>query len=103
MVQQLLSGLETLEWPAGVKFMQTEWIGKSEGAFFDFQLRTTRDHHHHPSASSPLPSLRVSTTRPETLFGVNFLAVGPEHDLLLKTEVCAINNNLMIQSVAKLH
>ncbi|CAI8015552.1 Leucine--tRNA ligase [Geodia barretti] len=102
--EQLLSGLETLEWPASVKLMQTEWIGKSEGAFFDFQLRNTLEHHHpssssssspsssspsspSSSSSSPLPSLRVFTTRPETLFGVNFLAVSPEHPLLLKTEL----------------
>ena len=86
-LQELLSGLETLEWPSSVKAMQTEWIGKSEGAYFDFQLRHTPNHAPSHAPSSQLPGLRVFTTKPETMFGVTFIAISPEHELLLNTEV----------------
>jgi leucyl-tRNA synthetase len=70
--ERLLEGLETLDWPEGVKDMQRNWIGKSKGAEVDFQLEGTE------------VKLRVYTTRPDTLFGATYMVVSPEHPLMEK-------------------
>jgi leucyl-tRNA synthetase len=64
---ELLSGLDELDWPESAKRTQREWIGRSEGTEIDFRVggRDVR--------------LRTFTTRPDTLFGVTFLAISPEH------------------------
>jgi len=67
---RLLKGLNELDWPEGVKDMQKNWIGKSFGAEVDFKLDGLDD------------SLRVFTTRPDTLFGATYMVVAPEHPLL---------------------
>ncbi len=68
-VEELLQGLDTLEgWPERVKSMQRHWIGKSEGAEIEFSLERGG-------------SVRIFTTRPDTLFGVTYMAVAPEHPL----------------------
>lgn len=74
---RLLSGLETIEFSEAMKEMQTNWIGKSYGAEIDFVITT--------SALTPhdLP-LTVYTTRPDTIFGVDFMVVAPEHELIEK-------------------
>jgi len=67
--QELLDGLDELEdWPEKVKLMQENWIGKSQGLQFAFDL-TNGD------------SLEVYTTRPDTIFGASFVAVAPDHPL----------------------
>ena len=65
----------TLDWPEAIKSMQANWIGRSEGAevFFDVLDSTTGD---------KCSSLKVFTTRPDTLFGATFMAVAPEHPLV---------------------
>ncbi|MFV0522428.1 MAG: leucine--tRNA ligase [Mangrovibacterium sp.] len=65
--QRLLDGLDSLDWPEGVKDMQKNWIGKSKGAELDFQLCGLDQ------------SLRVYTTRPDTLFGATYMVISPEH------------------------
>ena len=67
-----LAGLE--RWPERVRAMQSKWIGRSEGARVRFALEQ-------PSAG--LDAVEVYTTRPDTLFGMSFLAVAPEHPLAL--------------------
>ncbi len=68
---ELLAGLAELpRWPERVKLMQENWIGRSEGAEITFKL-----------ADAPLPDITVYTTRPDTLFGMSFLAIAPEHPL----------------------
>jgi len=69
--EELLSGLNALEWPDRVKVMQRNWIGRSEGVEFDL-----------PFAYDATKSLRVFTTRPDTGFGVTYAVVAPEHPLL---------------------
>ena len=67
--QELLDGLgELTEWPEKVRLMQENWIGKSQGLQFRFDL-TNGD------------SLEVYTTRPDTIFGASFVAVAPDHPL----------------------
>ncbi len=71
---RLLSGLDDVDWPASTKAMQTQWIGRSEGAEIDF-----------PLVNAPVlvkPSLRVFTTRPDTIFGATYMVVAPEHPLV---------------------
>ncbi len=69
---RLLEDLVELDWPASVKEMQRHWIGKSQGATIAFQTTAPEDTTH---------TLHVFTSRPDTLFGVTFLALAPEHPL----------------------
>ena len=68
--ERLLSGLDGLDWPEKVKKMQSEWIGKSEGARIDFAVEGRSD------------AITVFTTRPDTLFGATFMVLAPEHALV---------------------
>jgi len=68
--ERLLTGLEELDWSEGIKDMQRNWIGRSEGAEVDFQLDGIDE------------KLTVFTTRPDTLFGATYMVVSPEHPLL---------------------
>jgi len=67
---RLLRELEGLDWPAGIKLLQRNWIGKSEGAVIGFKI----DKHQQ--------KIRVFTTRPDTLYGGTFLVLAPEHPLI---------------------
>ena len=69
---KLLEGLKDVDYPENVKQQQVHWIGRSEGAFVNFSVKGTDD------------NLRVYTTRCDTLFGVTFMVVAPEHPLLDK-------------------
>jgi leucyl-tRNA synthetase len=68
---ELLEGLETIEWPERVKTMQTNWIGRSVGAQVIFKTET----------GDPL---EIFTTRPDTLWGATFMVLAPEHPLVDK-------------------
>ena len=74
--ERLLSDLDTLDWPAKVKKMQSDWIGKSYGAEVDFAVD-----------GSDL-SIKIYTTRPDTLYGATFMVLSPEHDLASKLATC---------------
>ncbi|HOO84910.1 MAG TPA: leucine--tRNA ligase, partial [Prolixibacteraceae bacterium] len=65
--ERLLTGLDGLDWPEGVKDMQRNWIGKSTGAEVDFEVEGLNK------------KLRVYTTRPDTLFGATYMVISPEH------------------------
>ncbi len=67
---RLLTGLDTIQFSDAMKEMQSNWIGKSYGAEIDFKI----DGHD--------ANLRVYTTRPDTVFGVDFMVVAPEHELI---------------------
>jgi leucyl-tRNA synthetase len=72
----LLDGLQTLEhWPEKVRLMQENWIGRSTGLRLNFSFTPEAG----PAAGAP--ALEVYTTRPDTLFGANFVAVAPDHPL----------------------
>jgi leucyl-tRNA synthetase len=77
--QRLIDDLEGLDWPEGVKEMQRNWIGRSEGAEIDFSVVVTHDTAH-PSARDA--KFRVFTTRPDTLFGATYCVLAPEHPLV---------------------
>ncbi len=69
--EELLSDLDNLEWPERVKIMQRNWIGRSEGVEFDL-----------PVAGRGDLALRVFTTRPDTVFGMTYAVIAPEHPIL---------------------
>ncbi|NLD51767.1 MAG: leucine--tRNA ligase [Clostridiales bacterium] len=68
--QKLLDGLDTVDFIDRVKAQQRNWIGRSEGAELDFSIRDSDE------------TLRVYTTRPDTLFGATYMVVSPEHPLV---------------------
>ena len=68
---ELLSSLEDLDWPENVKLMQKNWIGKSFGAEIEYKIIGQKK------------SLVTFTTRPDTIFGVSFLAISPNHSLAI--------------------
>ncbi len=70
---RLLEGLERVEFSDSMKEMQTNWIGKSYGAEIDFEITGV------PIAGQ---QLKVYTTRPDTIFGVDFMVIAPEHELI---------------------
>jgi len=80
--ERLLKDLDTLDWPEGIKEMQRNWIGKSEGALVDFGVTTTG----RSGAPEPLPKdvITVYTTRCDTLFGATYMVLSPEHALVAK-------------------
>jgi len=69
---RLISGLDQIEFSEAMREMQTNWIGKSYGAEIDFAI----------ADSTTAAKLKVYTTRPDTIFGVDFMVVAPEHELI---------------------
>ncbi|GMU91612.1 MAG: leucine--tRNA ligase [Candidatus Hydrogenedentota bacterium] len=70
--ERLIADLDEVEWPEGVKTMQREWIGKSEGADVVFKVADSNQ------------SFLIFTTRPDTLFGATYCVLAPEHPLTLQ-------------------
>ncbi len=69
---KLLSGLDTVNYLPNIRLQQENWIGKSTGAFVNFSVKGHDD------------TLRIYTTRPDTLYGVTFMVIAPEHPLIEK-------------------
>lgn len=85
--ERLLSGLDELDWPIGIKKLQQDWIGRSTGAEVDFFVGTDAEYQQwcesrqqtgFPQESGE-SALRIYTTRPDTLFGATYMVVSPEH------------------------
>lgn len=69
--ERLLNDLDQLDWPERTKEGQRNWIGKSEGAIVKFQIQNSEKH-----------QFEIFTTRPDTIFGVSFMVLAPEHPLV---------------------
>ncbi len=69
--ERLLEGLDHMDWPTSTKEMQRNWIGRSEGADIDFPIQGDKS-----------ASMRVYTTRPDTIFGATYMVLAPEHPLV---------------------
>ena len=67
---KLLEGLDTVDFPEAIRVQEENWIGKSKGAFVNFSIDGVDE------------KLRIYTTRPDTLFGVTFMVIAPEHPLI---------------------
>jgi len=73
--ERLLQGLNEIDWSESIKESQRNWIGKSVGAMVSFKVL--------PASSTQLPAtIDVFTTRPDTIFGVTFMTLAPEHELV---------------------
>lgn len=68
--EELLSDMDKLDWPEALKTMQRNWIGKSDGAEIDFQIKDFDK------------QIKVFTTRPDTLYGATYMVLAPEHKLV---------------------
>ena len=81
--EQLLAGLDDLDWPEGIKEMQRNWIGKSTGALVEFKV--SRSTPQVSGSKNPEPdTITVYTPRCDTLFGATYMVLSPEHKLIEK-------------------
>ncbi len=78
--ERLLQGLDTIDWSESIKESQRNWIGKSQGAMVAFRVLTPES----STAKEENSVIRVFTTRPDTIFGVTYLTLAPEHELVLQ-------------------
>ena len=88
--QRLVDGLEEVDWSESLKEIQRNWIGRSEGAAVWFPLDVKINANVLPGAQAyipqgtpdPVPSFEIFTTRPDTIYGVTFMVLCPEHELI---------------------
>ncbi len=80
--QRLIDELDGLDWPEGIRLLQRNWIGRSEGAEVKFKVVQAAGLQ--PKADNPAgcPAIHVFTTRPDTLFGATYMVLAPEHPLV---------------------
>ncbi len=83
--QRLLDGLDKVDWPEPLKESQRYWIGKSEGTSLKFKVRSQKSE-----------EIEVFTTRPDTIFGVSFVTLAPEHDLV--SQITAPENKAKVDA-----
>ena len=81
---KLLEGLDEVDYLPNVRLQQENWIGKSTGAFVDFSLKQVDE------------KLKIYTTRPDTLFGVTFMVIAPEHPIIEKYKEKIANYNELV-------
>ncbi|MGN7512915.1 MAG: leucine--tRNA ligase [Allomuricauda sp.] len=86
--QRLLDGLDKIDWPQPLKDSQTNWIGRSVGASVTFNVldaeRSRSDEDVVSTSLNHPDQIEVFTTRPDTIFGVSFMTLAPEHELVAK-------------------
>ena len=81
--ERLLQGLETIDWTESLKESQRNWIGKSVGATVEFTVHSSQFTENESSTVNCKPlTIEVFTTRPDTIFGVTFMTLAPEHELV---------------------
>ncbi len=90
--ERLLEDLELLDWPDSIKEMQRNWIGKSAGAEIEFQIEDSTEK---DKAGASYETLRIYTTRPDTVFGATYLVLSPEHALVSK--ITTASKKLIVQ------
>ncbi len=87
---KLIEGLENLDWPESTKRLQTNWIGRSEGAEVDFEIANSK---------AAGKKLRIFTTRPDTLYGATYMVIAPEHPLV--DELVSDENKVAVEQYKK--
>jgi len=83
-MDELISGLDAVDWPKATKQQQLNWIGKSEGAEITFQISNSETH------------IPVFTTAHDTIYGTTFLVLAPEHKLISKSELKEVQEYIKI-------
>ncbi|MES2410748.1 MAG: class I tRNA ligase family protein [Bacteroidota bacterium] len=102
--ERLLQGLETIDWSESIKESQRNWIGKSVGASVKFTVYSSQFTENEPSTVNRQPlTVEVFTTRPDTIFGVTFMTLAPEHELVsqITTPVQKAAVDAYIEATAK--
>ena len=82
--ERLLQGLDTIDWSESIKESQRNWIGKSVGASVKFKVQSTKY------------EIEVFTTRPDTIFGVTFMTLAPEHELV--SQITTTEQNAAVEA-----
>ncbi|MEO5716852.1 MAG: leucine--tRNA ligase [Luteolibacter sp.] len=90
--QRLIDELDTLDWPEGIKLLQKNWIGRSEGAEVVFEVSGC-------GVSPQRHEVTVFTTRPDTLFGATYMVIAPEHPLV--PEITTADQKAAIEAYQK--
>jgi len=85
--QRLIDELDSLDWPDGIKLLQKNWIGRSEGAEVKFRIADFND------------EIEVFTTRPDTLFGATYMVLAPEHPLV--PEITTADHKSVVEAYQK--
>ncbi len=85
--QRLIDELDTLDWPEGIKLLQKNWIGRSEGAEVKFQISNFKS------------QIEVFTTRPDTLFGATYMVLAPEHPFV--PQITTEENKVSVEAYQK--
>jgi leucyl-tRNA synthetase len=87
--QRLLDGLQTIDWTQSLKDSQENWIGKSVGALVTFKIKSEQDQLDYLLSGDDTThhKIEVFTTRPDTIFGVTFVTLAPEHELVSKITI----------------
>ncbi len=80
--QRLLDGLDTIDWPESLKETQRNWIGRSEGAALTFNVAAPPQPSPKEREQNDFLKIEVFTTRPDTIFGVTYMTLAPEHELV---------------------
>jgi len=80
--ERLIDELEPLNWPDGIKLLQRNWIGRSEGAEVQFTVAGIGDPGGSGATASATQKITVFTTRPDTIYGANYMVLAPEHPLV---------------------
>ncbi|MEN3323334.1 class I tRNA ligase family protein [Mariniflexile soesokkakense] len=82
--ERLLQGLDKIDWTDSLKESQRNWIGKSVGAAVSFKVLANNENESHAEHVEASHVIDVFTTRPDTIFGVSFMTLAPEHELVSK-------------------
>jgi len=92
--QRLLEDLDSVNWPLSVKKLQTNWIGRSEGAIVKFKVKSEK--------LVDEKEIEVFTTRPDTLFGATYMVLAPEHKLIseITTDACKEKTERYIEAAS---
>ena len=95
---ELISGLDTIDWPKPIRQMQRNWIGKSEGVTIQFQVDCDQNANdeHELLMSNQKSFVSAFTTRPDTVFGVTFIVLAPEHPMV--TQLTTENNRVEVDA-----
>ncbi|MBC2844306.1 leucine--tRNA ligase [Winogradskyella flava] len=98
--ERLLQGLDTIDWTDALKDIQKNWIGKSVGASVSFNVIASEAKQ---SANSEKQVIDVFTTRPDTIFGVSFMTLAPEHELVsqITTEAQKADVEAYVEATSK--
>src|SRR5207244_3916129 len=80
--ERLINELDGLDWPEGIKLLQRNWIGRSEGAEIHFAIESGMGFQPMSHRQDADATITVFTTRPDTLYGATYMVLAPEHSLV---------------------